>query len=372
MREHPIPQDIVGYKFHIIGNMTLKQFAELAAGALLGLVIYSTNLPIPIKWPLICIVIGMGAAAAFLPIEERPLDHWITTFIRIMYRPTKFYWQRVQKIPDAFNFTPNSNTQTQESMVDLSPARRDRIKEYIASVNYESQDVDSFTLLEQQRLQEIMLAFQSVQPQQVNITQMAQKPDLTIKVRSLQQPHGVSGADDAVIVFDQKQREPLLTKHQKSVEEVAINMAVPDTAAPEIERQKRDFEAQAVSSQQESAYISSDDTVTAAQPDVANESAMFNSALPFPTKPTQPNKLVGMVLTRANELIPDAIVEVRDEQNKVVRAVKSNALGQFFITTPLRSGAYSLVVEHDNYQFPTIEMSLNDEIVDPVEIRSLG
>lgn len=372
MRDHPIPQDIVGYKFHIIGSMTLKQFAELAAGALLGLAIYSTNLPTPIKWPLICIMVGMGAAAAFLPIEERPLDHWITTFIRIMYRPTKFYWQRVQKIPDAFNFTPNANTQTQESMVDLSPARRDRIKEYIASVNYESQDMDSFALLEQQRLQEIMLAFQSVQPQQVSVTQLAQKPDLTIKVRSLQQPQDYQGVDDTVVVFDQKQSDSLLTKHQKTVEEVAINMSVPETAAPEIERQKREFEAQASPSLQESAFVSADDTVATVQPASTSESAMFNAALPFPTAPTQPNKLVGMVLTRANELIPDAIVEVRDEQNRVVRAVKSNALGQFFITTPLRSGGYSLVVEHDNYQFPTIEMSLNDEIVDPVEIRSLG
>ena len=36
MREHPIPQDITGYKFHIIGSMTLKQFLEIAIGVIVG------------------------------------------------------------------------------------------------------------------------------------------------------------------------------------------------------------------------------------------------------------------------------------------------------------------------------------------------
>jgi len=79
-----------------------------------------------------------------------------------------------------------------------------------------------------------------------------------------------------------------------------------------------------------------------------------------------------MILTNNNELIPEAIVEIKDDENRVVRAVKSNALGQFFISTPLKSGNYSISINHDQYQFHPQEIMLEGEVVDPIEIRSLG
>ena len=75
------------------------------------------------------------------------------------------------------------------------------------------------------------------------------------------------------------------------------------------------------------------------------EHTHFNANLPFPSKPTLPNKLVGMVLTPDNNLITDAIVEVQTIDGNIVRAVKSNALGQFTITTPLKDGEYIISVE---------------------------
>jgi hypothetical protein len=375
MREHPIPQDITGYKFHIIGNMTLKQFAELAAGALLGLAIYSTNLVVPIKWPLIFMAIGMGAAAAFLPFEERPLDHWIMTFVKIMYRPTKYFWQRSQKIPDAFLYTPNSKQTEVTDTLDLTPARHERIREYLASMPSTDQVLDPLAQQEELWMKEIMEAFHTVKPSKVSATPQAHRPDLTTRVRSLKLGSVVNlaDADTNVTVFDQKQRQTVLTKHQKTIEEVAINISVPEADAPIIEHQQAEQAAEAQAAVgQTSAYINSGDVQASESLLVNHQSATFNASLPFPSAPTEPNKLVGMILTPNNELIPEAIVEVRDDNNRVVRAVKSNALGQFFITTPLKSGSYSVVVEHDRYQFSPIAVSLQDEVVDPIEIRSLG
>ena len=124
MREHPIPQDITGYKFHIIGSMTLKQFLEIAIGVIVGGIIYASNLPGAVKFPLILVAVGLGAMAAFLPIEERPLDHWITVFIRSMYKPTQFFWKREPHIPEIFSFTPNLNTTVQEDEVNLGPVKK--------------------------------------------------------------------------------------------------------------------------------------------------------------------------------------------------------------------------------------------------------
>ena len=57
MKQHPIPQDITNYRFHLIGSMTLKQFAEVAAAVIVSLIVYATNLPGIIKWPLIIFII---------------------------------------------------------------------------------------------------------------------------------------------------------------------------------------------------------------------------------------------------------------------------------------------------------------------------
>ena len=104
MKEHPIPQDITNYRFHIVGSMTLKQFGEVAIGVALAFFIYQTNLINIIKWPLIFLAFGGGLAAGFVPIEERPLSHWITTFLTILYKPTQFFWKRMYNIPPAFLF----------------------------------------------------------------------------------------------------------------------------------------------------------------------------------------------------------------------------------------------------------------------------
>ncbi|MDQ5951410.1 MAG: hypothetical protein QG639_691, partial [Patescibacteria group bacterium] len=58
MKEHPIPQDITNYRFHIVGSMTLKQFGEVLVGVIISFIIYQTNLIAIIKWPLIVLFFG--------------------------------------------------------------------------------------------------------------------------------------------------------------------------------------------------------------------------------------------------------------------------------------------------------------------------
>ena len=98
MIEHPIPQNISSYQFHLVGDMTLKQFLELAGGVLLAWLIWSAALPAIIKWPLSIFAAISGFAMAFLPVEERPLDQWIIAFFTAIYRPTLFSWKKTKTI----------------------------------------------------------------------------------------------------------------------------------------------------------------------------------------------------------------------------------------------------------------------------------
>lgn len=368
MREHPIPQDIVGYRFHIIGSMTLRQFAELAIGAILGLVIHATNLPDAIKWPLIFIAVTIGAAAAFLPIEERPLDHWIVTFFKTLNQPTKFFWEKSSKIPELFLFKAGQQTSEAQDEVDLTPARRQRIKDYLVSVRSNKHRLDAEDLVIQARIQSIMRSFDEISLSETSATKQANKPNLKTRTRSLA---GLSIFENKAIAYDQAESEK---KTLLATAQVAKTISVPETASTEVEaRQALEETNDETTHAQQAVYVENIQTDKTNSTENSSEQAVtFNAGLPFPSKPTQPNKLVGMILTNSNELIPEAIIEIKDDQSRVVRAVKSNALGQFFISTPLKNGNYSIFISHDSYQFHPQEIVLESEVIDPIEIRSLS
>src|SRR3990172_3231856 len=94
MEQHPIPQNISSYQFRLVGDMTLKQFFQLAGGIVVGLIFYSSPLLPIIKWPFAIVSAILGVALAFLPLEERPLEKWIIAFFRAIYSPTLYYWKR--------------------------------------------------------------------------------------------------------------------------------------------------------------------------------------------------------------------------------------------------------------------------------------
>ncbi|MBI3443656.1 PrgI family protein [Candidatus Woesebacteria bacterium] len=96
-QEHLVPQQISSYQFRLVGDMTLKQFFQLAGGILLALVIYAIPIHPIIKWPLIIFFVIFGAALAFMPIKERPLSKWIFIFFKSVYSPTRYSWRKPTK-----------------------------------------------------------------------------------------------------------------------------------------------------------------------------------------------------------------------------------------------------------------------------------
>lgn len=195
MKQHPIPQDITNYKFHLIGSMTLKQFAELAVAVVIAFIIYKTNLVGIIKWPLIFITVGLGAMIAFVPIEERPLDHWIKTFFKNIYKPTKFFWKKANKIPDFFNYKITSTSDDFFAPdINLNPARKQRIFEYLKSIPEEEKNANQFDLEEEQKINAVLNEFDSVEVAQDEIkieVQKQEKPNLQTRVRKLKSPEPV-------------------------------------------------------------------------------------------------------------------------------------------------------------------------------------
>ncbi|OGG01638.1 hypothetical protein A2Z33_07675 [Candidatus Gottesmanbacteria bacterium RBG_16_52_11] len=100
MEQHPVPQNITTFQFRLVGDMTLKQFGYLAGGAIAAYVCYKLPLPVFFSIPLAVATALLGFGLAFVPIEERPMDTLILAFLKSVYSPTMFIWQREKPVAE--------------------------------------------------------------------------------------------------------------------------------------------------------------------------------------------------------------------------------------------------------------------------------
>jgi hypothetical protein len=91
---HPIPQDITGFQFRIIGNLTIKQFAYLAVGLLLAWLIFAISFPLFIKIPFALLFGGTGIIFAFVQIQGRPADTMLMLFFRAVMHANEYSYDR--------------------------------------------------------------------------------------------------------------------------------------------------------------------------------------------------------------------------------------------------------------------------------------
>ncbi len=111
MENHPIPQNVTGFEFKLIGNMTIKQFAYLATGVVLAWIFSVSPLPGFIKFPMAFLLGGIGFALAFIPIDGRPLDAMVLYFIRALFTPNQFVYQKTTPVNTQFSYPSPITTQ---------------------------------------------------------------------------------------------------------------------------------------------------------------------------------------------------------------------------------------------------------------------
>ncbi len=94
MEGHPIPRQITTFEFKLIGFLTLKQFIYLIIFIPLAFIVFKL-FPIPILNLLLAIVVVLlGIALAFVPVNSRPIDVWIRNLIKRLTSPTQFVFRK--------------------------------------------------------------------------------------------------------------------------------------------------------------------------------------------------------------------------------------------------------------------------------------
>lgn len=128
MDNHPIPQDVTGFQFKLIGNMTIKQFAYLATGIVLAWVFFQLPISFLIKIPTCGFLAILGIGLAFLRVSGRPMDLMIGHFIKALFRPTQFVYEK-----SGTSLFPKQAVTTKIYKDNFNPLPKDKLKAYIES-----------------------------------------------------------------------------------------------------------------------------------------------------------------------------------------------------------------------------------------------
>lgn len=318
MKQHPVPQNISSYQFRLVGEMTLKQFLELATGLLLGYITFYLNIPGLIKWPLLVFFVLGGLALAFLPIQERPLDRWIINFIKSIYSPTVYVWKKDNPPPEILQkkqVRPVSSLPTPASIKD----------------------------------KKVLTEYLQTMPQARAIQSADQEEKKLVQIRQL--------------LKESPAAPPQPTTPPTTVRPATPVSAKTQTPAPKTDKLVEPARPIAPPMQVESIFPAEEKLKPSLR-------TMFPNQIPLPKPSDVPNVLIGMVTTSTDRILPHSLIEITDKDGVAIRALKANDLGQFFTASPLNNGEYQIKTEHPDYQFDIIKFKTAGKIVPALKIKA--
>ncbi len=341
MEPHPIPQNVTTFQFHLVGDMTLKQFLYLAAGSGIAygiFVFFSHDYPI-VAWPLIILSAGLGAAFAFLPFNSRPLDYWVAAFFKAIYSPTKRAWQK------------NGKTYAQE------PTFSSRLIAYLSGV----------------------------QPaQQVPAPPVTPPPPATVStqpsvVQPLPTPEQLQKTVD--LARQAQDLKMKIVQTERTLNQVKTNAQnptqIPVDYTKQVNKTLADLQnlmTQASSVKEQIQSVSQPENKLIPTPIVAKPRVKV--VVPIKPKLTQvaltsfPNVINGIIKDVSGNLLDGVVVVIYDKEGLPVRALKTNKLGQFTGSTPLHNGTYTVELEKDGFAFDVLQIDLTGAILPPLLITA--
>lgn len=408
MENHPIPQDITGFQFKLIGNMTVKQFAYLATGVILAWIIIAMPFPLLIKLPIALVVAGIGVSFAFLPIEGRPLDVMIGNFSKALFSPTQFVYQK----SGADLYFPELGILKQGPTMSQSPVQPamsgEKLKSFLSSLpKVPKNKLDEKEISFLQTLNNIPTPIIQAKPLQNDssfslpnpftaifgknnvktVTEPPKPVDMPInKSQSNSEEKEEALQKEAVILQKQleeaKQKEGLEKTGSKEQEIAHQKVADLEKILNETVLQKQQLENQLLELQKKfevqnkkvySPSMATPEPQIKQTKHVRSIPREMGKSVGLPISTDFPNVLTGIIKDARNNPLPNILVEVKDEEGNPVRAFKTNPLGQFASATPLSNGIYTIDFEdpEKKHRFDSVEFQATGEIILPIEVISI-
>lgn len=361
MENHPIPQDVTGFKFKLIGSITVKQFLYLIVPSIVAYIFYSLPLPLVLKIPFVLFSAGAGLVIAFLPIDGRSMDVIFFRFIQAIPSENQYIYRRKGALLFSSDFltrrAPQNLKRVQES--EKEKLRKELLLARLLNAYPEAdqQELTFFTTVRalfEEASEAAELTYQQQAAAKKTTPQTAQKQ------------------------LDQTQAKTASTPPPQKKDESAQNGKKSTTPhahpeEPPLHSLSESKVYRIVKEREQKTLLTQDQPKKPGEsPTVKKIAPLSSVASGFPTLPDVPNIILGVVKDSRGKLLPNILVEVLDQDNNPVRAFKTNMIGQFASATPLPISKYKIVFTDPKkqHEFDTIEISLTGEIFSPLEVTS--
>jgi hypothetical protein len=378
MENHPIPQDITGFQFKLIGDMTVKQFAYVAIGGVLAWLTYILPLPFIIRLPVAIIFAGIGLAFAFMPVEGRPMDAMIGNFFKAVFSPTQYVYQKTGG--QLLSANPFSAAKTAQK-VDKLDKKEMVFFQSLTQNNVPLQDTATLPAAVPDHAFAKMEPTVSLQPLPQQQDPNAKQEDPMDKKREEEEINKAAATlEKELKEAKEKEAKEKATGSADSLEyhQKAIDL---QNSLNELMLQKQQLETKLIELQQQlqnsgkSVYSPS-----VAQPELPKETQYVRSIPQNMTKSAGllsasdfPNVITGIVKDPRGNPLANILVEVKDSQGNAARAFKTNALGQFASATPLQNGDYTISFDDPRVlnKFDTVAFKASGQPMLPIEVISV-
>lgn len=344
---HPIPQNVTGFQFKLIGEMTVRQFAYLAGNMLTAYLMYVLPFPAFIKWPLVLSFVLLGVTLAFIPYQGRPMDRWIVNFFKAVFSPSQYTYQVLPASPKLRRGEP--------AVVQKPPPPVPPIKEPIPQPAMITHDAGA----------KIISVNVSGLPTPPKTETQPPKPFVQVPETPIITAQGTKSTPQAGVAprgegQKPKTKEEILASHDQLQQELTKII----TQRTQIEDEMRRLREAAKRAQK---YETTAFRVRSLPQETAPQAGI-------PTISQAPNLLSGIVKDSRGNVLPNILVEVKDEYNNLVRAFKTNKLGRFTAATALDNGKYFIELEdpQGQFKFDRIGLALTGTVVLPLEIVNLN
>ncbi len=370
MEAHPVPQNVTAFEFHLVGDMSIKQFTYLAVGMTIAYLTYLLFFSLApwVAGPIIVISALCGIAFAFIPIQDRPLDHWAKAFFKAIYSPTKRRW----------NFKNKKNPNLKEEEV-----FKNRLDVYYQTITapLPASPLPQAATPARPAMSKVQLNKLTPQRPPAPVAQSAPAPSAP-PVNTAPKPAPIP-TDDQLNKTVELAKEAQLVQLKIVEAEKQINYlksaastpgAKPATYNLELQKVFENLQtliqhAQQVSQKLAESNMNEINTgaptgVKAAEIKEVKPTAPKKS---LPVLTSMPNVINGIVMDATGNYIENVVVVIHNRDGLPVRALKTNKLGQFTGATPLPAGTYTITMEKDQLEFDTLRVNLNDQVMSPIE-----
>ncbi len=166
-KEHAIPQNIMSVEFKLIGDMSLRQFGYIATLLFIGFMFYVFHVDTTLTIFLTIIFLLIASFMAFVPIDGRSADTYLTNFLISIKRPTQMIWKKEKNIPDMLKVSkriviPSQINKDSSNLLYQSPT------EFTISTADNTSAISQLDEKERLMMKNINTVINSLQPQNVS------------------------------------------------------------------------------------------------------------------------------------------------------------------------------------------------------------